>query len=82
MVNIDAVLQLVGEKLLGGGILDLPDIERVEPEVGLALRAEGNVLLAMLINITLAVVPETDGVEILHILGLGDALESLEELII
>ena len=81
MVNFDAVLKLVGEELLGDGILNLPDIKRIEPEVGLALRAEGNLLLTVL-NIALAVVPKTDGVEILQLIGLGDALESLEELVV
>ena len=82
MVGIESLLHLIGEDLLRTRVAELPDIDGVEPEVALALRAPGDRLLALVVDVTLAVVPEADRVKVLEVVGLGRALQRLEEIVV
>lgn len=82
VVRVDAVLHLLGVNLLSCDIVEAPVLGRVEPKVGLAGRAVCDGLLALVVDIALAVVPQTDLVEVLEILLRGGALESLEQLVV
>lgn len=81
LVSIETLLEILAEHLLGAGVLELPDMEGVEPEVELAGGAVSDDLFAVLL-VTLAVRPETDLVEVLELLGGCGALQSLEEVVV
>jgi hypothetical protein len=81
VVRIEALLHLVGKDLLRARIAELPHIDGVEPEVVLAVRAKGNGL-DVVFDLALAVVPETDEVKVLELVGLGRALQRFEQLVV
>lgn len=81
MVRVDAVLEILGERSLDARVLELPDLEGVEPEVVLAVGAVPVLLLAVL-EVGLAVVPESDLVDVAHVAGGGGALDCLDEIIV
>lgn len=76
-VRVQAIFQLFRKDLLRGfvEIIELPDLEGVEIEVCLARRAVLDLLLALVIDIALAVVPQPDLVEVLQVLVGRAALE-------
>jgi len=82
VVGIESLLHIVGEDLLASLIVKLPDFDRVEPEVGFAGGAECDCFLVVLVHVALAVVPETDCVEVLQLSALGGALESAQKVVI
>ena len=82
MVGIKSLLHFVRENLLTSLFVKLPDFDRVEPKVGLAGRAECDCFLAILVLVALAIVPETDCVEVLQLSALGGTLESVQEVVV
>ena len=81
LVCVETLLEILTERLLRAGVLELPHGKRVEPEAGFGRRAESNGLLAVDL-FALAVAPQTNLVEVLELLGRGRALESLEQIIV
>lgn len=75
LVCVEALLEIRSKNLLRTGVLELPDAEGIEPEVGLCARTVGDGLdTGLVILVTLAVRPKTDLVEVLQLLGRGCAL--------
>lgn len=84
VVGIEAILHLVWEYILSSRVLEVPDFDGVEPEVGLAVRAGDGILflLAIVIGLTLAVIPQADRVEVLQLLGGSRGLEGLQQFVV
>ena len=78
VVRIQRLLHLGAEDLRAILVLELPDINRVEPEGVLARGAERDSILALIIGRALAVVPQPDFIEIFQ----GLCFQRLEDLVV
>jgi hypothetical protein len=77
VVRIQTLVELIAEEVLGGGVAQVPLLDGVEPEVVLAVGAEGDGLLALVVDVAGAVVPQTNEVEVLEVLGTDGSLQGL-----
>jgi hypothetical protein len=82
VVGIESLLHIVREELLASLIAELPDVDGVEPEVGFAGRAECDCLLALVVLVALAIVPETNSIEVLQLSALCGVLERLQKVVV
>lgn len=82
VVGIESLLHIVREDLLTGRFVELPDVDRVEPEVGFAGGAVCDCFLVVLVLVALAVVPETDCVEVFQLSTLGGVLKSVQKVVV
>lgn len=83
LVCVQALLQVLTNRLLQARVLELPHGERVEPEARRALGAKVNRLFTgACIFRAGAVRPQADLVECLELAGLGAALECVEQVVI
>ncbi len=82
MIGIERLLHIAFEEFRAGSVVEIPNIDGVEPEVRLAGGAESDCLLAILVLVALAVVPQTDCVEVLQVGVLGRALERLQQVVV
>jgi hypothetical protein len=82
VVGIESFLHIVREELIASLTAELPDLDRVEPEVGFAGRAECDCLLALIVLVALAVVPETNSIEVLQLSALCGVLERFQKVVV
>lgn len=85
-VGVQAVGQLFAEELVDAGVVEAPYVHRVEPELVLVRRAECDLVTdtpcAVCAEISRAIVPETDVVEVLDIeCGFGGGSSVVEDLV-
>lgn len=67
LVDLEPVLQLVRDQVLGAGLVESPDLDGVEPERRLAAGAVGNPVTASRVVITRAVVPDANSVRVAQV---------------
>lgn len=64
LVNLHELAVFTGQLLLHGRIVQTPDLERVEIELAFRLGTLGSVVLVVVVDVSIAVAPETDRVEV------------------
>lgn len=77
-VGFQAIIKLFAEELIGNGLIEAPYLDRVEPELVRMLGAERDVVVGVffrgrvvVIEVTGAVVPQADMVEIIDVGGVS-----------
>lgn len=79
LVDVQGLLHTIRHHIFNARILQAPDLHRVEPELGLWFGTEGR-LEVVVLDISVAIAPEADGVEILEVgcfLGFFEGLGQL-----
>ena len=81
LVSLQPILELFAEELISDGVVQMPDINRIEPELLLPVGAVCHVLVpaagAVLLVVTCAIVPKTNVVEVLDASSFGGYVSSL-----
>lgn len=82
LVRVEPLLQIVRQQVLDVRVVQLPHLDRVEPELGLARRAVGDLVVAVRRLVPRAVVPQADVVEVVQIQVLLRLLQGVGELLV
>lgn len=82
LVGVQGALDVAGKGILQTGLFQVPDLHRVEPELGLGLGAVAGLIAVVGSDVSFTVAPETNGIEVLDIVLFLDFLERSGEIAI
>lgn len=75
LVGVQGALDFAGKGILQATLFQVPDLQRVEPELGLGLGAVVGLIAVVGGDVSFTVAPETNGIEVLDVVLFFDFLE-------